>query len=213
MSKHEELIISVGQLGNYGWTYWRLRITNTFIERIFEQPSAIVQKHIMMHLPIDLSLLTVLPEKYSGINGDQHVADNIFSVVIAEILDRLVINEETFYKFNPYFKSDHSSQMIIKKINSYRLNNRHLIECRIQLEKTNKLLQIFMPTVPTEEEEIAQADDRAKQGAVKHREATEKMRKLMRSPEAESIRLQESEYPSVAEHILRAGRRTRRTKK
>jgi hypothetical protein len=88
---------------------------------------------------------------------------------------------------------------------------------REKLEQTLGLLDLFMPKEedkqPTEEEEIAQADARAKQGAIKHREAQEKMQKLMRSPEAESLRLQESEYPSVAEHILRAGRKTRRTKK
>ena len=87
---------------------------------------------------------------------------------------------------------------------------------REELEQTRGLLGFFMPKEekqPTEEEEIAQADARAKQGAIKHREAQEKMRELMRSPEAESLRLQESEYPSVAEHILRAGRKTRRTKK
>ena len=86
---------------------------------------------------------------------------------------------------------------------------------REELEQTRGLLGL-MPKedkYPTEEEEIAQADARAKQGAIKHREAQEKMRELMRSPEAESLRLQESEYPSVAEHILRAGRKTRRTKK
>ena len=93
---------------------------------------------------------------------------------------------------------------------------------REKLEQTRGLLDLFMPKEdkhpkeekhPTEEEEIYQADARAKQGAIKHREAQEKMRELMRSPEAESLRLQESEYPSVAEHILRAGRKTRRTKK
>ena len=85
---------------------------------------------------------------------------------------------------------------------------------REELEQTRGLLGFFMPKEekqPKEEEEIA--DARAKQGAIKHREAQEKMRELMRSPEAESLRLQESEYPSVAEHILRAGRKTRRTKK
>ena len=86
---------------------------------------------------------------------------------------------------------------------------------REELEQTRGLLGL-MPKEDkqtTEEEEIYQADARAKQGAIKHRESQEKMRELMRSPEAESLRLQESEYPSVAEHILRAGRKTRRTKK
>ena len=86
---------------------------------------------------------------------------------------------------------------------------------REELEQTRGLLDLMHKEEkqPTEEEEIYQADARAKQGAIKHREAQEKMRELMRSPEAESLRLQESEYPSVAEHILRAGRKTRRTKK
>ena len=83
----------------------------------------------------------------------------------------------------------------------YENIKRELDECRRQLQATRRL----MPRHITLEEEMEQADTRAKQGAVKHRESQEKMRQMYG---------EETPNLSVAEHVLSAGKRkTKRTKR
>jgi hypothetical protein len=117
---------------------------------------------------------------------------------------------------NPWL-SRHYLLNLIKFIKTKSPWRQDYTKIREELEYTRGLLGFFMPKEedkePTEAEEIAQADARAKHGAIKHRQAQAKMKQLMRSPEAESIRLQESEYPSVAEHVLSAGRKSRKYRK
>ena len=83
----------------------------------------------------------------------------------------------------------------------YENIKRELDECRRQLQATRRL----MPRHITLEEEMEQADTRAKQGAVKHRESQEKMRQMYG---------EETPNLSVAEHVLSAGKRkTKRAKR
>lgn len=174
-----------------------------------------------------------------GASDARGLRDEKFMYLIDELLGDLfyelneeALNEElkAIMKLTDYKRSSAEQRIkelnyiisLIKFIKTKSPWRENYTRMREELEQTRGLLGFFMPKEekqpkedkqPTEEEEIVQADARAKQGAIKHREAQEKMRELMRSPEAESLRLQESEYPSVAEHILRAGRKTRRTKK
>lgn len=191
---------------------------------------------IKLSQPIDVEHARKVFEKFRGYKLDLFAGlrDEKFMYLIDELLGDLFyeLNEEALKEelkelseFKFHFKGERVKERIkelnyiiplikfIKTKSPWRENYTRMPE---ELEQTRGLLGFFMPKEDkqtTEEEEIAQADARAKQGAIKHREAQEKMRELMRSPEAESLRLQESEYPSVAEHILRAGRKTRRTKK
>ena len=197
---------------------------------------------IKLSQPIDEEHARKVFEKFSNYNlvSCSGLGDENFMYLIDELLGDLfyefneeALNEELkelnakmeLSEFKFHFKGERVKQRIkelnyiiplIKFIKTKSPWRENYTRMREELEQTRGLLGFFMPKEekqPTEEEEIAQADARAKQGAIKHREAQEKMRELMRSPEAESLRLQESEYPSVAEHILRAGRKTRRTKK
>ena len=192
---------------------------------------------IKLSQPIDEEHARKVFEKFSNYNlvSCSGLGDEKFMYLIDELLGDLfyelneeALNEElkAIMKLPDYNRSSEESKQKIKELN-YIISlikfiktkspwRENYTRMREELEQTRGLLGFFMPKEekqPTEEEEIYQADARAKQGAIKHREAQEKMRELMRSPEAESLRLQESEYPSVAEHILRAGRKTRRTKK
>lgn len=197
---------------------------------------------IKLSHPIDVEHARKVFEKFSGYKLDSSAGlrDLKFMYLIDELLGDLFyeFNEEALNAelkelntkmelsaFKYHSKGEPVKERIkelnfiipliktIKKKSPWRENYTRMRE---ELEQTRELLGVLMSKEdkqPTEEEEIAQANARAKQGAIKHREAQEKMRELMRSPEAESLRLQESEYPSVAEHILRAGRKTRRSKK
>ena len=153
-------------------------------------------KHVVEKYDINIDFSDIRPYK---------PLDLFFLYFMEELLGTIVEYQAPFYDFGPPPANDILGTQIANDNFWNYLFKQIKIVSRKQKEPS------FRP--PTEEEEIAQADARAKQGAVKHREAEEKMKRLMRSPEAESIRLQESEYPSVAEHILRAGRRTRRSKK
>ena len=197
---------------------------------------------IKLSQPIDEEHARKVFEKFSNYNlvSCSGLGDENFMYLIDELLGDLFyeLNEDALKEelkeltakmelseFKFHFKGERVKERIkelnyiislIKFIKTKSPWRENYTRMREELEQTRGLLGFFMPKEekqPTEEEEIAQADARAKQGAIKHREAQEKMRELMRSPEAESLRLQESEYPSVAEHILRAGRKTRRTKK
>lgn len=196
---------------------------------------------IKLSQPIDVEHARKVFEKFSrykldssdGLHDEKfmHLIDELLGDLFYEFNEEALKEElkelnakmETVFKFSS--KGEPVKQRIkelnyiiplIKFIKTKSPWRENYTRMREELEQTRGLLGVFMPKEdkqPTEEEEIAQANARAKQGAIKHREAQEKMRELMRSPEAESLRLQESEYPSVAEHILRAGRKTRRSKK
>lgn len=197
-----------------------------------------VEVVIKLSQPIDEEHARKVFEKFSRykLESSNGLDDEKFMYLIDELLGDFFyelnedeLNEElkAIMKLPDYKRSSEENKQkikdlyyiitLIKFIKTKSPWREDYTRMREELEQTRGLLGVLRPKeenkYPTEEAEIAQADARAKQGAIKHREAQEKMQKLMRSQEAESIRLQESEYPSVAEHVLSAGRKSRKYRK